>query len=283
MNTLSIRKLHELLDHQQHRIVEIFTTKSQIHYALCFCQQYRNFFMIDLHTLPMLYDPSDDKSDEYLVTQIHSTSLPDFDLDVISQLYSLDKSIPLPDSFSIILQKQRMSKIPVHAHTYFKLLFYASTCIFHEDHVFQVEHVRYNESFTLYCVSIDDYYIHQSTLSRDLFKKYEDLFDFMHSNINRQSQVLTLLFRNAKLIQQTCNEMTTRLEKMQKYNHFVSSLYQRVAGRQHLSRILVRIIEVMFTIFRVQAEYLMNVERKYFTLTFHSHCVIDAMMSTPSH
>lgn len=277
MNTLSIRKLHDLLHQQHHRVVEIFTTKTHIQFVMCFCEQYRNFFMIDLSSLPML---ADEKTDEYLITQIHNTALPTIGMEVISQLYTMEKTCgDVPPHFSVILQKERMAKISVHANSYFKLLFYGSTCLFHDNNVYQIEHVRYNEQFTMYCVSIDDYYIHQSTLSRDLFKKYEELFDFMRTNIQRQSNVLAMLFRNSKLVKQTCDEMTSQLEKMQKYNHFVSSMYQRVHGRNHLSKILSRIIEVVFTIYRVQSEYLLNVENKYFTLTFHSRCVIDAMSS----
>lgn len=280
MNSLSIRKLQDLLQQQHHRVIEIFTTRTQIQYVLCFCEQYRNFFMIDLRSLPMLID---DYTDEILVTQIHSTSIPVIGIDAISHLYSMEKpNENIPPHLSILMQKERMSKIPVHANSYFKLAFYGSTCIFFLDDVYQVEHVRYNEQFTLYCVSIDDYYIHQSTLSRDLFKKYEELFEFMHSSIQRQSGVLVMLFRNTKLVKQTCDAMSSQLDKMQKYNHFVYSMYQRVHGRQHLAKIITRIIEVMFTIYRVQSEYLLDVERKYFTLTFHSRCVIDAMMSKSS-
>lgn len=275
MNTLSIRKLHELLQQQQHHVVELFTTRTQIQFVLVFCQQYRNFFMIDLRNLPML---SDDRTDECLITQIHETTLPDIGIETISQLYAMDRENGnVPPHFFPLLQKERMAKIPIHAHSYFKLAFYASTYIFHCDSVFQVEHVRYTESFSVYCVSVDDYYIHQSTLSKDLFKKYEELFEFMHTNIHRQANVLSMLFRNAKLVKQATDNMTQQLEKMQKYTHFTSSLYQRVHGHRHLHKILLRIVDVMWTVFRVQSQYLLDVEQQYFTLTFHSRCIIQAL------
>jgi len=277
MNTLSIRKLHELLYQQHHRVVELFTTRTQIQYVLCFCEQYRNFFMIDLRSLPMLCD---ERTEDYVITQIHTTTLPNVGIEAISQMYSFEKNHEIPSHLTVLLQKERMSNIPVHSNSYFKLLFYGSNCLFHGEEVFQIEHVRYHENFSVYCISVDDYYIHQSTLSRDLFKKYEELFEFMHTNIHRQANVLGILLRNTKLVKETCDDMICQLDKMQKYNHFVASLYQRVQGKPHLSKILSRVVEVMWTIYRVQSEYLLHVEKKYFTLTFHSRCIIDALSST---
>lgn len=278
MNTLSIRKLHELLQQQHHRVMELYTTRSQIQFVLVFCEQYRNFFMIDLRALPML---ADERLEEYTITPIHETTLSDIGMETLSGLYSVEKNNEsIPPHFFPLLQKQRMCKIPIHAQSYMKLAFYASSCIFHLDSTFQIEHVRYTENFSVYCVSVDDYYIHQTTLSRDLFKKYEDLFQFMQTSIHRQSNVLSLLFKNTKLVQHTSEAMSLRLEKMQKYTHVTSSLYQRVQSKPHLSNILPRIIDIMWNVFRIQSEYLLQVEQQYFTLTFHTQCILDAMEKT---
>lgn len=279
MNTLSVRKLQELLYQQRHKVIESFVCEKQIYYVLVLCEKYRNFFMIDLTSLPI---PFEDRSDEYIVTPIHNTRLPELSYDAMSSLYSHhinDENIP--KHFRLYLQKHRMDKVPFLIHSYLKLCFFGSTYMMYLDNVFQIEHVRHPQDFTIYCVSVDDYYIHQSTISQDLFNAFEKLFDFIQQNVVRQSNVLCHIFKNTTPITQSIQYMNQELAKFQRYSSIISSLYTRATLTKRHS-VLNMIIEIMYTIFRTLSEYLLHLEHKFYTLTVHSRMILsETGLTTP--
>ena len=281
MNTLSIRKLHELLYQQRHRIIELFICQGQIQYILAFCEHYRNFFMIDLRTLPMVYD--DDKTQDLMITTMHPTSLPALDMEHFTSLYAFQSvregGKTLPPYLITLLQKERMDRIPFHVNSYLKLAYYACTYFMHLDAIFQIEHVRYGEGFGVYCVSVDDYYIHQTTLSHDLFKRYEQLYEFVSSNMVRQSNVLVALFKNGQAIQHQMQQISQTLEKYQRYVHLTSSLFQRATLTKRFS-LLGAIIEVMYSIHRMQFQYVLQVENRFYTMTLHSQRIVEALTAS---
>lgn len=283
MNTLSIRKLHELLYQQRHRIMELFVCQGQIQYIVAFCEHYRNFFMIDLRTLPMVYD--DDKAQELAVTTMHPTTLPSLDMDHVSSMYAFrhdqSRASVLPPYVVRMLQKERMDRVPFHMNSYMKLAYHACTYLMHLDTTFQLEHVRYPDDFAIYCVSVDDYYIHQSTLSHDLFKRYEQLFDFIIGNVARQSNVLMALFKNNRLVQHNLQVTTSTLEKYQRYVHLCSSLFQR-ASHQKRFTLLNTIIEVMFSVHRAQFQYILQTEERVYTMTLHSQRIMEMLSEIAS-
>jgi len=274
MNTLSIPKLQELLYQQRHRIIELFVTKTQIQYLVVLCEHYRNFFMIDLRTLPMLYD--EDRVQEFIITPIHSTSLPSFDTNEVLSSFYKNTSTTIPPHFIATLQKERMENIHFHINSYLKLVYYSSSYLFHIDSIFQIEHVRYPENFGMYCISVDDYYIHQSTLSHDLFKRYEQLSQFISQNVIRQSNILMTLFKKPALFQQTLVHMNNTLEKYQRYQHLISSIFQKITLSRKFS-IIPNVIEVMFLIYRHQFQYLLEMEHKFYTLTLHSSMILQSL------
>lgn len=282
MNTLSVRKLHELLYTQRHRMAELYVSRGQIQYILAFCEHYRNFFMIDLRTLPMVYD--DDKAQELAVTTMHPTTLPGVERDLITSMYAFQSGRDhhqLPEYITSSLQKERMDRIPFHVNSYLKLAYYGCTYLMHLDATFQLEHVRYPERFAVYCVSVDDYYIHQSTLSHDLFKRYEQLCEFISTNVARQSNILMALFKNQQVIQENMKRTLQTLEKYQRYVHITSSLFQRAMETKRWNMVNA-IIEVMYSIHRAQLEYILQTEDKFYTMTLHSQRIIDVLTTTSS-
>ena len=181
MNSLSVRKLQELFAQRSHRITEVFLEKTQILYVLLFCEKYRNFFMVDLRSLPLHYDEA---TREYHVTNIHETELPEINWDALSSLYSFKESQVTPPSYvSAQLQKERLQRVHFHVSSYMRLAYFVSTYLLQPEVIFQIENVRYSEHFAIYSVSIDDYYVHHSTISQDLSRKYNELFDFVYGNI----------------------------------------------------------------------------------------------------
>jgi hypothetical protein len=228
--------------------------------------------MIDLRSLPMLYD---DSIQDFSVTSIVPSSLPDIGVDLISHLYTMDEQKVIPPYFFPYIQHERISKIPFHVNSYLKMLIFSSNYMFHTHNTFQIEHIRHPETFGVYTVSVDDYYIHQSTLSEDLFKKYEEFFEFIHTNMIRESNVLSLLLKNASIVEKNIKHMNEQLEKYQRNSHYVSSIYQRVFSQKHLHSLLPKVIDVVFVIFRVQFQYLLSLENQYYSLTFHGRNILS--------
>lgn len=261
--------------------MELYVCRGQIQYILAFCEHYRNFFMIDLRTLPMVYD--DDKAQELAITTMHPTTLPSLEMEHVTCLYAFqstrDRGPTLPPYLVAFLQKERMDRIPFHVNSYLKLAYYTCTYLMHLDTVFQLEHVRYGEGFGVYCVSVDDYYIHQSTLSHDLFKRYEQLYEFVSGNMVRQSNVFMGMFKNTQLIQQQLQHITQMLEKYQRYVHVTSSLFQRAMLTKRFT-LLNTIIEVMYSIHRSQFQFILQTENKFYTMVLHSQRIMEALVQT---
>lgn len=279
MNSLSVRKLQELFAQRSHRITEVFLQKTQIFYVLLFCEKYRNFFMVDLRSLPLHYDET---SREYYVTNIYETELPNINIESISSLYSFKESQVSPPAYiSAQLQKERLQRVHFNMSSYMKLAYFVSTYLIQNDVTYQIENVRYSEHFGIYSVSIDDYYVHHSTISQDLFRKYNELFDFVYSNIVRQSSSLSSLFKNVKSIQSSTNMMKGRLESFQKYSHMSASIYQRVYSRKHLHSMLIHVIDILFLIFRSQTEFVLKTEDKYYSITFHTNNILERLQEQP--
>ncbi len=280
MNSLSVRKLQELFAQRSHRITEVFLQKNQILYVLLFCEKYRNFFMVDLRSLPL---HNDENCRDYHVTNIYETELPEINWDALSSLYSFKESQVTPPSYiSAMLQKERLQRVHFHISSYMKLAYFVSTYLLQPEVIFQIENVRYSEHFAIYSVSIDDYYVHHSTISQDLFRKYNELFDFVYSNIMKQSSSLNGLFKNIKSIQTSINTMKTRLESFQRYTHISSSIYQRVYSRKHLQSMLIHVIDMLFLIFRAQTEFVLKTEDKYYSLTFHTNSILECLQDQSS-
>lgn len=275
MNSLSVRKLRDLFSQRSHRITEIFIQDTQIFYVLLFCEKYRNFFMVDLRSLPLHYDET---TREYHVTNIHETELPDINWDALSSLYSFKESQVTPPSYvSAQLQKERLQRVHFHISSYMRLAYFVSTYLLQPEVIFQIQNVRYSEHFAIYSVSIDDYYVHHSTISQDLSRKYSELFDFVYGNIMRQSSSLNNLFKNVKSIQSSINTMKTHLEMFQKYTHMSASIYQRVHLKKHLHSMLIHVIDILFLIFRAQTEFVLKTEDKYYSLTFHTNSILECL------
>ena len=73
MNTLSIKKLQELLHQNSHRIIDVFIYKNNVLYLLILCEKYRHFFILDLKSLPILYIENDEKFKDFKIHILHHT------------------------------------------------------------------------------------------------------------------------------------------------------------------------------------------------------------------
>jgi hypothetical protein len=236
--------------------------------------------MVDLRSLPL---HNDENCRDYHITNIYETDLPEINWDALSSLYSFKESQVTPPAYvAAMLQKERLQRVHFHMSSYMRLTYFVSTYLLQPEVVFQIENVRYSEHFAIYSVSIDDYYVHHSTISQDLFRKYNELFDFVYSNIMKQSSSLNGLFKNIKSIQTSINNMKSRLDSFQRYTHISSSIYQRVYSRKHLQSMLIHVIDMLFLIFRAQTEFVLKTEEKYYSLTFHTNCILECLQDQSS-
>jgi hypothetical protein len=284
MNTLSIKKVQDLLHQNSHRILDVYIHKDHVRYLLILCEKYRHFFILDLKSLPIIYIENDEKFKEFKVHNIHHTELPYIDINSFSNLYEngiqYDSNIKKEfDSNYIInhyqIQKKRLDLL--FKNDYLHFIFFIKTFIIDINSNFQFENIQTNENFFLFSVYLDDYYIHQHTISNNLYKHSEYIFEYIFSNIKSQYNYIQLNLKNTKKINDYYLTLNLKISKYQKQFHIISSLFQKVYDNPLLYTKKRQIIDVLYLIYRNQHEFILEQEELFFQIFYHLNMMLKKM------
>lgn len=267
MNSLSLKKLSALLQQNNHQIYNLFIFKNNIYFMTILCEKYRNFFLLDLRTLPLLYSSEDNN---FKVYHLHSYELNINYLKYIERIHD-PNSFDDPDYkwCTRSLQKKRF-EILCKNHAYINIGFFIDTLFIYSNYSFQIENQSISENFFIFIISINDYYIHQAILSQDIHKKYDALFEFILLNIKNQYHFISSIIKNTKKIDVIYKNIESENNNFQKRNHIISSIFEKI---YHLSSkypsFYHNCIDLMFLIFCAQSQFLLMNEDFFYNIHFH--------------
>lgn len=257
MNTLSIQKLSDLFTINSHRILEIYMYKNNARFITIMCEKYLNIFMIDLKTIPLTFSPTTDK---YNVFKLHPTEI-QYPSQNIYQ-YIMDKSYH--NELQLKLYQKKRLDDHYKSDKYHPIYFF-SDLLLYSGHHFKIENYRHNLNFIMFCISIDDYYLHQNTISVDIHNHYEYFFNNVSKNIEIQEKIITTILKYSIDI----HEFRMSLNKYQKYRYTISSIFNRSLEFQNYKHLQPNIIQLIYFIFRSQSDFFFHYENKLYLLFFH--------------
>lgn len=260
MNSFSISKLSNLVQGNGHEIIEIFVYKQHVRYLILFCKRFRQFFGMEIHNIPITY-----QSDK-LSTPHHFYGLYQSDKPILKSLNTYNTSnIDTEVAIKRMYQKERLTTLL--KHQFFTMMWFVDGKLCHDKYYFQIENFKHVENSMIWCISLDDYYIHQSKISVLVHERYSKVFDFITKNIHSQFESLQKMLTYTAQLHDSLQEFKNKVSKFESQFHTISAIFHR---SQNSPEICFKVIELTYQLFRKQSEFLLNHEDVFFSLLFHT-------------
>lgn len=170
-------------------------------------------------------------------------------------------------------QTQRLQTIFRNDH--FSIFMVVEGRLWHGRNYFQIENSRYAENFMMWCTSLDDYYINQTSISVMIHERYAKLLEFVRRNVEKQSEQLKTLLIGAESIEAEYQKFEQKSAKFESQFHMASTMYTRSAsiGREPV----IRVIVLLFQLMRKQSEFLLASEDAFFRVRYHSQTLKEIL------
>lgn len=262
MNSFSLSKLSDLVQGNGHEIVEIFIYKQHVRYAIMFCKRFRQFFAMEIHNIPISYQA--EKLSRHNCYGLYQTEKPVFKS---TNSYNTESDF-IKKQF---LQKERLQS--VFKHSFLSMLWFLDGKLCHDKYFYQIENFGYPENYMIWCVSLDDYYIHQSKISFLLHERYSKIIDFISKNVTSQFKVLEEILMYKTQLSSLFQEFQTKQAKFESQFHQVSAMFQRSPS----SETRYKIIQLIHQLFRKQSEYFLMNEDHFFNILFHTSSIKEIL------
>lgn len=256
MNTLSLHKLTELFNCNSHRILEIYIYKNNIRFINILCEKYLNIFFIDMKTIPLTFSLN-----SHITTfTLHSKEI----LYPTMNIYQFLTNEIHHNQLQIQLYQKKRLDDTYKTDIYHPIFFFNDLLLYSTYH-FNIENYRQNMNNIMFCISIDDYYLHQNRISMDIYNRYEQFYGSVNKNIHMQEKIITTLLKYNLDI----DEFSDMMSKYLKYRHVISSIFQRSIEFSSYHHLQPTIIKLILYIFRSQSDFFTRYENKLYLLFFH--------------
>lgn len=266
MNSFSISKLSTLVQGNGHEIIETFVYKNHVRYLILFCKRFRHVFMMEIRNIPIAYDTDKILSEFHTSYGLYQIERPN-----IKNINTYNNSLTsssTDQSQVRYLQKQRLDTL--FKHDVFSIVLISESKLWHDKYCFQIESFKYSESYLIWNISLDDYYLQQSGVSVSIHERYSKFSDFIGKNVRTQFEYLSSILKNEQVLTNMLDTFFEKQDKFEKQFHLASTMFNR-SCRSSVPNLEVRykIISVLYQLFRRQSEFLLHNENIFFNILFH--------------
>lgn len=270
MNSFSIDKLSALLQSNGHEIVETLVYKNHIRYLVLFCKRFRHFFMMEIRNIPIAYGKSvSEFQTSYALYQIERPVIKS------NNAYHSPPSVT-EESHTRYFQKQRLDTL--FKHDVFSIALLTESKLWHDKYCFQIESFKHQETFLVWNISLDDYYLQQSGVSVSVHERYSKMSEFVGKNVRTQCEYLSSMLKNEDVLRQLLVAFSVKQEKFEKQFHLASTMFNK-SLRLIKPNIAMhhKIIDVLYQLFRKQSEFLLSNENIFFNVLYHVQGIKELM------
>lgn len=271
MNSFSISKLSTLVQGNGHEIMETFVYKNHVRYLLLFCKRFRHVFMMEIKNIPIAYDT------EKILSDFHNSyGLYQIDRPNIKNTNTYVTTSSTDQSQIRYLQKQRLDAL--FKHDVFSMVFVTESKLWHDKYCFQIESFKHQESCVIWNISLDDYYLQQSSVSVSVHERYSKFSEFIGKNVRTQFDYLSSILKNEQVLTKTLDTFFEKQEKFEKQFHLASTMFNRCCRNPSPNvEIRYKIISLLYQLFRRQSEFLMENENIFFNVLYHIQGIKDLL------
>lgn len=273
MNSFSISKLSSLVQSNGHILLETFVYKNHVRYLTLFCKRYRHIFLMEIRNIPISYDGEKVISTIHKSYGLYQIEKPNLQRADVSSSYPITTNHHIDESRERYTQKQRLDILL--KHDIFSIVFINESKIWHGKHFFQIENFQYQEYFQVICISLDDYYLQQSSISVAIHDKYSKFTDFVSKNVKNQIEHLSTFLKNEQNLEKWLQLFNNKINKFTIQFHQASTIFDRTLQLQDDYQ--AKSIQILYNLFRKHSQFLLQFENLYFNTVFHVQGLKDSL------